>query len=75
MSTRIRKAGEFCWFNMLTPAPAEAREFYQQALGLDLRRAARHGSHRAGRRPATSAGCGTSPARIRRRGRRRTSAS
>ena len=33
MSTRVRRAGEFCWFNMLTPAPAEAREFYSKLLG------------------------------------------
>jgi predicted enzyme related to lactoylglutathione lyase len=33
MATRIRNAGEFCWFNMLTPQPAEAREFYGKLLG------------------------------------------
>jgi uncharacterized protein len=33
MSKGIRRAGEFCWFNMLTPAPAEAREFYSRLLG------------------------------------------
>ena len=31
--TRIRKAGEFCWINMLTPQPAEAREFFGKVLG------------------------------------------
>jgi uncharacterized protein len=33
MSTRVRRAGEFCWFNMLTPAPTEAREYYSKLLG------------------------------------------
>src|SRR5262249_28111393 len=33
MSTAHRKAGEFCWINMLTPRPAEAREFFAAVLG------------------------------------------
>jgi predicted enzyme related to lactoylglutathione lyase/uncharacterized protein YndB with AHSA1/START domain len=30
---RIRKPGEFCWINMLTPQPDEAREFFAKLLG------------------------------------------
>jgi predicted enzyme related to lactoylglutathione lyase len=33
MATGTRKAGEFCWTNMLTPEPARAREFFGQLLG------------------------------------------
>ena len=33
MATGFRKAGEFCWINMLTPPPAEAREFFSKLLG------------------------------------------
>jgi predicted enzyme related to lactoylglutathione lyase len=33
MATGRRKAGEFCWTNMLTPQPTEAREFFGQLLG------------------------------------------
>jgi predicted enzyme related to lactoylglutathione lyase len=33
MAKGIRKAGAFCWFNMLTPQPAEAREFFGRLLG------------------------------------------
>ncbi len=33
MATGIRKTGEFCWTNMLTPQPAEAREFFARLLG------------------------------------------
>jgi len=33
MATRIRGTGEFCWFNMLTPAPTEARQYYSELLG------------------------------------------
>ena len=33
MATRNRNVGEFCWFNMLTPAPADAREYYRKLLG------------------------------------------
>jgi predicted enzyme related to lactoylglutathione lyase len=29
----MRKAGEFCWANMVTPRPAEAREFFSRLLG------------------------------------------
>jgi predicted enzyme related to lactoylglutathione lyase len=32
MATGMRKAGEFCWANMLTPRPAEAREFFSRLL-------------------------------------------
>jgi len=31
--TGLRKPGEFCWFNMLTPKPAQAREFFGALLG------------------------------------------
>jgi uncharacterized protein len=30
---RIRKPGEFCWINMLTPQPDEARAFFAKLLG------------------------------------------
>jgi predicted enzyme related to lactoylglutathione lyase len=33
MATGIRKPGEFCWINMLTPQSAEAREFFGKMLG------------------------------------------
>jgi len=33
MATGTRKTGEFCWFNMLTPQPAEARVFFDKLLG------------------------------------------
>jgi predicted enzyme related to lactoylglutathione lyase len=33
MTTGIRKNGEICWINMLTPEPAEAREFFGKLLG------------------------------------------
>ena len=33
MTTGTRKAGEFCWINMLTPDPAKAREFFAKLLG------------------------------------------
>ncbi|MDR3623187.1 MAG: VOC family protein [Paludisphaera borealis] len=33
MTTGMRKTGEFCWFNMLTPRPAEARAFFDELLG------------------------------------------
>jgi catechol 2,3-dioxygenase-like lactoylglutathione lyase family enzyme len=33
MANGLRKAGEFCWTNMLTPRPAEAREFFGRILG------------------------------------------
>jgi predicted enzyme related to lactoylglutathione lyase len=33
MSTGTRKTGEFCWINMLTPDPAEARAFFGEVLG------------------------------------------
>lgn len=33
MATGIRKAGEFCWVNILTPQPAEAMEFFAKVLG------------------------------------------
>src|SRR5579864_2077429 len=31
--TGTRRAGEFCWINMLTPQPAEARGFFAKLLG------------------------------------------
>jgi predicted enzyme related to lactoylglutathione lyase len=33
MTKGIRKAGEFCWINMLTPQPEQARAFFGQLLG------------------------------------------
>ena len=51
MTTGVRKPGEFCWINMLTPQPAEARAFFAGALRLDLRRDAGHGSPDAVGRP------------------------
>ena len=33
MPTGNRKPGEFCWFNILTPQPVLAREFFSQVLG------------------------------------------
>ena len=33
MPTGTRKAGEFCWINMLTPQPAQARTFFGTLLG------------------------------------------
>lgn len=33
MPSGLRKPGEFCWFNMLTPDPAAAREFFARLLG------------------------------------------
>ena len=33
MATGTRRVGEFCWINMLTPQPAEARAFFGTLLG------------------------------------------
>ena len=33
MTTGTRKSGEFCWINMLTPRPTEARAFFGKLLG------------------------------------------
>ena len=33
MPTRTRKTGEFCWINMLTPEPDQARDFFGKLLG------------------------------------------
>lgn len=33
MTTGTRKPGDFCWINMLTPQPAEARAFFGKLLG------------------------------------------
>ena len=33
VNTGVRKAGQFCWFNMLTSDSADAREFYATLLG------------------------------------------
>jgi predicted enzyme related to lactoylglutathione lyase len=33
MASGIRRPGEFCWVNILTPRPAEAREFFGRVLG------------------------------------------
>ena len=35
MTTGIRTTGEFCWFNLLTPRPAEARAFFASVLGWE----------------------------------------
>jgi predicted enzyme related to lactoylglutathione lyase len=32
-ATALRKAGEFCWINLLTPRPAAAMEFFAAVLG------------------------------------------
>jgi predicted enzyme related to lactoylglutathione lyase len=32
MATGIRKAGDFCWINMITPQPEQAREFFARVL-------------------------------------------
>ncbi|HEV7667963.1 MAG TPA: VOC family protein [Thermoanaerobaculia bacterium] len=36
MAKGIRKAGEFCWINMLTPQPEAAREFFGKMLGWEF---------------------------------------
>ena len=33
MAVGIRTPGQFCWINMLTPRPAEARDFFSKLLG------------------------------------------
>jgi len=33
MTMGVRQAGDFCWINILTPQPAEAREFFGSLLG------------------------------------------
>ena len=33
MPTRTRQPGEFCWINMITPDPDNAREFFSKLLG------------------------------------------
>ncbi len=33
MATGIRSPSDFCWFNMLTPQPTEAMEFFSRVLG------------------------------------------
>jgi len=33
VATGVRKPGEFCWFNMITPRPAQACEFFGTLLG------------------------------------------
>ena len=33
MATGIRKAGDFCWINLLTPEPSEAMGFFAKVLG------------------------------------------
>ena len=33
MTTGMRKAGDFCWINMLTPQPKQACEFFTAVLG------------------------------------------
>ena len=47
MAKGLRKSGEFCWTNMLTPNPPEAMEIFCRVLGwtyfeiLGLRHGAR----------------------------------
>lgn len=36
MTVGIRKPGEFCWVNMITPEPARARAFYEKVLGWSV---------------------------------------
>jgi len=33
MAKGLRRTGDFCWLNMLTPAPAAARAFFAELLG------------------------------------------
>lgn len=33
MATGVRKTGDFCWINMLTPEPKAARDFFGKLLG------------------------------------------
>lgn len=33
MTTGVRKTGDFCWINMLTPQPKESEKFFSQVLG------------------------------------------
>jgi uncharacterized protein len=33
MTSKVRAPGEFCWINMITPRPAEARAFFARVLG------------------------------------------
>ena len=33
MATGVRKSGEFCWINMLTSKPADARKFFSEIFG------------------------------------------
>ncbi len=37
MGRRVRRAGEFCWINMLTGRPEDARVFYAELLGWSYR--------------------------------------
>jgi hypothetical protein len=37
MPTGTRRTGEFCWINMITPQPDEAREFFGTLLGWTFR--------------------------------------
>jgi predicted enzyme related to lactoylglutathione lyase len=37
MTTGTRRPGDFCWINMLTPRPAEARAFFAALLGWQYR--------------------------------------
>ena len=33
MSTGLRKSGDFCWINVITPQPEQARTFFGKVLG------------------------------------------
>lgn len=70
MTTGTRKTGEFCWINMLTPQPAEARTFFGKLLGwtyVEMRGIVGHVVEVGGR----SIGGPTAPTTARRAGSRR----
>ena len=71
MTTGVRRTGDFCWINMLTPNPAKAREFFAKLLGLELSSRCRGSAIASRSAVAISAACSTSRVRRRRRGRRR----
>ncbi|MEO7610820.1 MAG: VOC family protein, partial [Gemmatimonadales bacterium] len=45
MTTGARESGEFCWINMITPQPDEARAFYQRIFGWTYTEAPGMGGH------------------------------
>ena len=46
MAVRERKAGEFCWINVLTPEPAAARRFFGEFLSWEFVEIEGMGGHR-----------------------------